>query len=65
MLKTPVSLHTCSSSPMRSRLGSAERVVLPVPGETEKESDVAVLDADIGRRVEGELAKLDGLEGSA
>src|SRR5262249_48276528 len=31
MLKTPSSLQTCSSSPMRSRLGSADSVVLPVP----------------------------------
>jgi hypothetical protein len=31
MLKTPVSDQTCSSSPIRRRLGSAERVVLPVP----------------------------------
>gem|GEM_PF-4360788 len=31
MLKMPASLQQCSSSPMSSRLESAESVVLPVP----------------------------------
>ena len=31
MLKMPWSVQQCSSSPMSSRFGSAERVVLPVP----------------------------------
>ena len=31
MLKIPLSDQQCSSSPINSRLGSAESVVLPVP----------------------------------
>ena len=31
MLKMPLSVQQCSSSPMSWRFGSAERVVLPVP----------------------------------
>jgi hypothetical protein len=31
-------------------------------GQAEEEGDIASLLADIGRRVEGKLAKLDGLE---
>ena len=31
MLKTPLSLHPCSSSPISCRDGSADSVVLPVP----------------------------------
>ena len=38
MLKMPSSVQTCSSSPIRSRLGSAESVVLPVP-DRPKSSD--------------------------
>lgn len=36
MLKTPLSDQTCSSSPMRERRGSAERVVFPVPERPKK-----------------------------
>lgn len=36
MLKIPRSLQQCSSSPMSARLGSAERVVFPVPDRPKK-----------------------------
>src|SRR3546814_14551043 len=35
-LNTPLALQPCSSSPIRLRLGSAERVVLPVPERPKK-----------------------------
>ena len=36
MLKTPRSVQQCSSSPIKARLGSADRVVLPVPERPKK-----------------------------
>eukprot|EP00965_Chrysotila_dentata_P262390 6214557-Pleurochrysis_carterae.AAC.3 len=36
MLKTPLSVHTCSSSPRSERSGSALSVVLPVPDKPKK-----------------------------
>ena len=35
---------------------------LPGTGKTEKESNVTLLNADIGRRVERELTEFDGLK---
>ncbi len=36
MLKIPVSLQACSSSPIRARSGSEESVVFPVPESPKK-----------------------------
>ena len=58
MLKMPESDQQCSSSPMRSRFGSADRVVLPVPerpNRTEERPESAV---GRGRAVHREHAAL-------
>src|SRR5229473_6711790 len=52
-LKIPASLQPCSSSPIRWRSGSADKVVLPVPERPKKQSGLAI-DAAIGGTVHRE-----------
>ena len=46
----------------KQTLGIGREGSLAGTRETEEESDVAILDADIGRRVKGKLTELDWLE---
>jgi hypothetical protein len=52
-LKTPSSPQPCSSSPISSRSGSAESVVLPGAGEAEEDGDVLAVLRDVRGAVHG------------